>query len=141
MSSLYLSVGYKTLATPSTNCATIFSDLNPASATVLSSNILQFLIGSAKMWLECIPSVVSCIFLIPFPKACPVLSSFIDNVISQVDILLSSVGIKICDINIPQLLNFFENSIDRCVHIKNHLLDHIFTLVNHLRCGFYISGK
>ena len=64
--------------------------------------------GSAKIWFEFVPIFSSCIIAIPFPEFYLVLSSFIDNVISQVDILLIRLGIKSCGRNISQLIKFVE---------------------------------
>ena len=44
-----------------------------------------------------------------------------------------------CSINISQLINVVENSINLGVHIKSHLFDHILTLGKHIRCGFSIG--
>ena len=97
--------------------------------------------GSAKMWFEFIPSFVRFIFAITFPKEFILSSSFIDNVISQVDILLISVGTEICCRDIYQYLNVYENSIDWCVHIKSNLFCHILTSGKHLRCDFSTSAE
>ena len=91
------------------------------------------------MWFEPIPSFVRCIFRIPFPKPYLEFSSSIDNVISQVGILLVSVWIGRCSSNISQFLYAVENSIDWRVNMKIHMFDHILTLGNHLRFDFTIS--
>ena len=72
------------------------------------SNILQFLKNSAKMWFECIPIFVSCIFVILLSKAYLVSFSFIDSFIRQVDILLVGVGIESCGSDISQFFNVVE---------------------------------
>ena len=59
-------------------------------------------------WFECIPSFVSFVFVVPFPNSYLLSFSFIDNVISQVDILLIRLGIKSCGRNISQLIKFVE---------------------------------
>ena len=62
------------------------------------------------------------------PKGLYFSSSFIDNVIRQVDIMLVSVDIESCGSYIYRLLNMVENSINCCSHIKVHLFDHILKL-------------
>ena len=68
--------------------------------------------GSAKMWFECIQILFSCMFAITLPKAYLVLYSFIDNVISQVGILLVGVGVESCGSDISQFFKFVGNSIN-----------------------------
>ena len=87
------------------------------------------------------PKFFRFILVIIFPKYYLVSSGFIDNVISQVDIIPFSVGIEICGSNICQFLNAVENSIVWCIHIKSNLFDHILTFGKHLRCNFDISVK
>ena len=95
--------------------------------------------SSAKMWFECSPSFVVCIFSITFLEAYIVPSFFVNTILYQVYILLVGVSIEICIIYISQLLNFVENSIDWCVKIKSHLFDNIITLGKHLKCNFAIG--
>ena len=77
--------------------------------------------------------------MIPLLKAYLVPSTFIGNVINQVDILLVGVGIEICGSDISQFRNVVENSICWCFHIKSHLFDHILMLGKHMRCNVEIS--
>ena len=58
-------------------------------------------------------------------KAHLVSKCFVNDFVSQVDILLISVIIESCGSNIPQLLNVIENSIDSCIDIKSHMFEHI----------------
>ena len=105
------------------------------------SNNLQFLAVSAKIWFECIPSFVICIFEIPFLKAYLLLFIVIENFIIQVDILLVGVGVIICSRDISQFLKVVENSIYWFSHIKSHIFVHILMMGMHMRRDFSISVK
>ena len=74
-------------------------------------------------------------------KADLVLTCFVNNVVTQVDIMLIVVSINNCGSYISQFLNVVENSIYWYVHIKIRLFDHILTLNKHLRCNFSIIIK
>ena len=73
-------------------------------------------------------------------KAHLVSKCFVNDFVSQVDILFISVIIESCGSNISQLLNVIENSIDWCIDIKSHMFDHICIVAYQVSLYYELQG-
>ena len=79
-------------------------------------------------------------FSIPSPMAYLVLTCFVNNVVSQVDILLIGVRIEICSSDISQLPSVTKKKVSIGAYtFKIDPFDHILTLGKNLRCDFAVG--